>query len=367
MKQKNENIGIMTFWNVPNYGTFAQAYALQKVIAEIKKSATVQQINHLDKYHHDFYYSVIPKGSRKSLSYWKTFVKNIFTQKQIKRTKQLFVENYNTIPHTEELTKENAKNFKFDTVVLGSDIVWDYSIRVFNYDQMLFGLGLNTNKVISYAASFGTVKSLDGAPEYVIEALKKMQNISVRDENSADLVEKVTKNRPQVVLDPALIWDFKTDENIKESKYSNYIAVYGQDFTEEFKQNLVKFAKENNKQLVQLDCHKDDGSWCDVVVKQKDMTPYEWIGLFKGADMIATSTFHGIMFSIIFNKKFAWCKTPFIDAKCDKFLKKLGIYDRFDDKTAVAEMYAAEWDYEKIEKYLNEERKKSIDYLKKAL
>lgn len=45
------DIGIQTFWNVPNYGTFAQAYALQKVLQDINKDKDVRQIAHLDQHH----------------------------------------------------------------------------------------------------------------------------------------------------------------------------------------------------------------------------------------------------------------------------------------------------------------------------
>ena len=45
------DIGIQTFWNVPNYGTFAQAYALQKVLQQLNINKSVQQIAHLDQHH----------------------------------------------------------------------------------------------------------------------------------------------------------------------------------------------------------------------------------------------------------------------------------------------------------------------------
>ena len=49
------DIGILTFWNVPNYGTFAQAYALQKAIAAIDEQRDVRQIAYLNKKHYNSY------------------------------------------------------------------------------------------------------------------------------------------------------------------------------------------------------------------------------------------------------------------------------------------------------------------------
>ena len=45
----------------------------------------------------------------------------------------------------------------------------------------------------------------------------------------------------------------------------------------------------------------------DVLIHQSDLTPFEWIGLFRYSSAIATSTFHGLTFSLIFNKKMAFC------------------------------------------------------------
>ena len=51
------DIGIQTFWNVPNYGTYAQAYALQKVLQELNGDKDVRQISHLDQHHFNFYFN----------------------------------------------------------------------------------------------------------------------------------------------------------------------------------------------------------------------------------------------------------------------------------------------------------------------
>ena len=72
----NYNIGILTFWNVPNYGTFAQAYALQKTIQSVCVGKDVRQIAHLDPYHYDFYFdlkSYYRKHSIWKKNFWKSF------------------------------------------------------------------------------------------------------------------------------------------------------------------------------------------------------------------------------------------------------------------------------------------------------
>lgn len=361
------NIGILTFWNVPNYGTYAQAYALQKILQQMNKEKDVRQIAHLDQYHFKFYYD--KKAYYREYPIWKkSFWKSFFIKENsfVSKEKE-FINAYALIPHTEIISADNLKDFRFDKVFLGSDIVWDYSIKVFNEDPLLFGQGFDVDEMNAYAASFGTVPVDAKVPDYVNSALKKMKYISVRDEKSAEIVEKVTGIKPPIVLDPTWLWDFNKDENIIKPLEEDYILVYGQDFTLMFIENLRKYANESNKKIIALDCNEDHYDWCDKMINQANLSPFQWIGYFKYATAVATSTFHGITFSLIFNKKFAFCKTDFIMAKVDDFLKELKLFDLFDkNQDDVVEMLSYDFDYSYINKIIEGKRTISLDFLRKA-
>ena len=116
------------------------------------------------------------------------------------------------IPHTENLSSNDLSNTEFNTVILGSDIVWDYSFDLFDHDSYLFGNNIKATNISAYAASFGTIKRNSKYPQYVIDGIKKMKKISVRDENSADIVEEITGERPTIVLDPTWLWNFNEDK-----------------------------------------------------------------------------------------------------------------------------------------------------------
>lgn len=364
---KSYDTGILTFWNVPNYGTFIQAYALQKVLAELQSDKDVRQIAYLHDTHRSFYYSPIPRKSKKTLAFWKSLCKNLLTLPNIKNREKAFNANYESIPHTEAMNGLSLGTAIFKTVVLGSDIVWDYSIKAFGEDPHLFGVGLNAESIISYAASFGTVKPGQYVPEYVVQGLENMSHISVRDNNSADVVESICGVRPPIVLDPAWMWDFDKDSNVELPEIEDYIVVYGQDFTTEFIENLVRFAKQKEKKLVCLDCNNDNYPWCDVVIKQNEMTPYKWLGYLKKAEYVATSTFHGLTLGLIFQKRIAFCKTDFILAKISGMLKKLGLFEVFQNESAVESMFCYDWDYTVISRVIDEEREQSKRYLREAL
>ena len=198
-------------------------------------------------------------------------------------------------------------------------------------------------------------------------ALKKMKYISVRDERSAEIVKKITGIKPPIVLDPTWLWDFDNDENIIKPAEEDYILVYGQDFTSVFIENLRKYANESDKKIIALDCNEDHYDWCDKMIAQAELSPFQWIGYFKYAASVATSTFHGVTFSLIFNKKFAFCKTDFIMAKVDDFLKELKLFDLFDkNQDDVFGMLGHNFNYNYINKIIEKKRTASLDFLRKV-
>lgn len=62
----------------------------------------------------------------------------------------------------------------FNTVVFGSDIVWDYSFEIFNHDPKLFGVGIQADKKVAYAATFGTIKRGSEYPQYVVDGVRSL-------------------------------------------------------------------------------------------------------------------------------------------------------------------------------------------------
>lgn len=363
---KKYDIGILTFWNVPNYGTFAQAYALQRVIDVLAINRDVKQINHLDEKHYNAYYDrckYFRSFSVLSKNYWRSFLPLDDSSKKNKA----FISSYNLIPHTDLITNTNINEYSFNTIILGSDIVWDYSMTLFNRDTMLFGVGFNSPLICSYAASFGTIRQTDIYPDYVKESIQKMSYITVRDNNSARIVEKITGSKPPVVLDPAWMWEFENDNNIVVPNESDYLLVYGCDFTNSFIVETIKFARDMKLKIIALDCNNDKYSWCDKLIKQGDISPFEWIGYFKGASYVSTSTFHGLTFSLIFKKKFAFCKSDFILAKVDEFLKELNLYSILVENTSAFKMFMYEWDYKYISSIIDIKRKESNRHLIKII
>ena len=162
-----KNVGILTHWDIPNYGAFLQAYALQQVLQNMTPDdCNVVQIAYANPVHTKNYYSF---ELHELFRYWainRRFYRDVYRRlrnRQDIMMRRKFLEYYDSmIPHSQVFRGKELEDFHFDEVVLGSDILWDYSIRVFGNDKYVFGNDLNADRMTSYAASFGTVKYTTG-------------------------------------------------------------------------------------------------------------------------------------------------------------------------------------------------------------
>lgn len=297
-----KKIGILTFWGVPNYGAFAQAYALNKVVGRIMSKEDVKHIAYLHPQHYVLYFQ---KKKPQALS-WKNWLSRSFylgwidyiKDKEIKYPN--FDRDWKDIPNIPFVNEKALEAYKWDILITGSDAIWEYSIPDFGNDIHLIGNKMICNRLISYAASFGDMNSTDRFASFITEGLLKYDAISVRDSTSLKIVNMLTDGRKKVstVLDPTLLYDFKRDSEIPDSNYKNYILVYGADFSDELIRSVKEYAAKNKLIIIGAGIAPE---WCDLCLP--NIGPKEWIGLFKDAELVVTCAFHGLMFSINYEKK----------------------------------------------------------------
>lgn len=364
-------IGIITFWGVPNYGTFLQAYALKNTVQSLDSSISVEVVPYLNDSHYKVYYGISPLECRyKYLNpkYYLSLMKSLLKYSENKKKEKKFLSFYRNLSFTDRISGEELKKREYDTIILGSDIVWDFSIPFFGNDRFLFGLDINSKNKIAYAASFGTTRYGKTIPEYVYKGVNELNAISVRESNSQAIVRVLTGKEPLVVCDPTFLWDFDNDKNIpQENKFGDYIIVYGSSFGQELINGCAEFAKTNNLKIICLDSLDDNYDWCDINIKQNDLSPFEWLAMFKNAKIVMTCTFHGLMFGLIFKKKIAFNPLKFILDKADSFIEYLELNDPLINLTSFDEKVNWNWDYKIINEKLDGLKQKSKDFIEQNL
>lgn len=374
MNENNRKISILTFWGVPNYGAFAQAYALNRKIKEMFPEYEVEHIGYLSSEHKRSYFEkkkpiIRLLGKPNQVIFYKSIYWYFISLSRYYREPQpdyrLFKSAWNSIPNIHIDSAKKLEEHKWDTIVTGSDCIWQFSTESFGHDDHLIGKNLRNNKLVAYACSFGNQN--ENIPDFVADQLLKYDWVSIRDTFSENLVKSLTDGqcKTSLVLDPTLIYDFKSDSNIVPYRNDGkkYILVYGDVFPRPIVREIREYAKKHELQTIGVG---KAPQWCDIVMKE--VHPFEWIGMFQHAEFVFTNTFHGMMFCLIYNKVFYFQQEPYVKNRSAYILELLGLDKLFLSKDFnIQKMFTYDWDYKTINAILEEKRRKSINFLYEAL
>ena len=91
------------------------------------------------------------------------------------------------------------------------------------------------------------------------------------------------------------------------------------------------------------------------------------MGYIKSADYVVTDSFHGTVFSLIFNRKFVEVAPGVNKTRNENLLNMVGLSDRFVNLENVVDKADKEIDYEDVQKRLEQERLVSWKFLKDAI
>lgn len=299
MKKK---IGILTFHNAINYGAILQCYALQTVIKE--KGYNVEVLDYTPCYFNKVFFDPLKPwkavGIKNKL---KSFVKCIVRYKQLKNEsiKQKELKRF----ISENLVISNPINQEvidsFDTIITGSDQVWNLELLE-NDTTYLLDFSNNINRV-SYAASFKVLDIDEFAYQAYKTYLPNFSHISVRENNLKTYLKKELNIESTNVLDPTLLLSNKKWLSlIKKEKLikDKYLLIYYVNQPLNLVSKAFEYAKSHELKVISLNEIKG----YDDYYNYSSASIEEFLNLIKNAEVIYTTSFHGMAFSIIFNKEF---------------------------------------------------------------
>ena len=360
-------IGILTHYDVNNQGAQLQMYALSKELEHMGHEVKI--LTYVKNYDFDIQKKLKYQPSIKSIpTYFKEYL--------IKRGIGSILHNYKKLKTNKKFRKDNFKfeNYataNIDMAIVGSDEVFSIPMGV---NMMMYGHCVNTNKMISYAPSFGqtNVKTLEEkhANELVKSGLSKFIDISARDENTKKVIKELTGREAQMVCDPAILHKFNEEEIKTGIKIPNkkYMVIYAYDYnmtSEEEINAIKKYAKENKLLIVSPGTYH---KWCD---KNISCNALEWVEIIKNAECVITDTFHGTITSAIMNVPMAVLVRTSLNAnKMTDLLNKLNIKERRIEAITyenIGKVLKSKINFEKVNKSIENLRKDSKKYLKEAI
>ena len=356
-------VGILSMQEVKNYGSFLQAFSLKK---------NVEALGHECEF-----VNIIPgrQIGEFKLSRWHKLhllVERLWGWDFVKRLKTIY--KFQTRFSKEFLpclgVKKGMKAGHCDVVVIGSDEVFNCAQKTwFGFSPQLYGEGLDADKVITYAASFGatTIEKLSKLrlKDEVARMLRKnFVHLSVRDENSKAVVEELTENEPDMHVDPVLIYDY-TAYMPEEKRKADYIIVYSYPGRISDKQEIAAIKAFASKKKLRLLSIGHYFPWCDDVVVP---TPFEVLAYFRDAAYVVTDTFHGSVFSIKYNKKFCTIVREMNNQKLTWLLRQFGLESRIVSDLKLLEVtIEAEINYMPVNQKIAIEKNRAKEYLANSL
>lgn len=263
----------------------------------------------------------------------------------------------------------NKLNNNFTKFVVGSDQIWRspwHKDFIYYYDWVY-----GDKTLISYSASFGknTFDNLETEKNYITKCLKRFDAISVRENSGLDILKNLFDiNNGVQVVDPTMLLDANDYQYIIDNEYSKipnceYIAYYVLDEKDYSNINNPDILSDLKKKYKLIDVmHDDSGNY---------RTFGEFLNLIKNAKYVITSSFHGSVFSIIYQKQFLTITTAHRgNERIESLFNTLNIdKNRFyDDIAKINEnSFSNKIDYDNVNKNLQKEINKGIEYLKNAL
>ena len=367
-----KKIATITFHASYNYGSNLQAYALQEYVKKLcNNNCEYKIINLRTDIQKNMYKSCFERDGLKNK------IKRIvyFNQKKsLMKKKECFErfinEQLNLTEEFNTLDQIKNANLDYDYYISGSDQLWNLEAKDFDWANYLEFT--NIGKKISYAASFGPKAQCWNEEEKkrVKEDLLKYDTISVREQGSFKNVKELTGKNPEINIDPTMLLSKEDWEKVIPQEAivkKDYILLYNLKGDKE----IFKIAKSVSRELKMPIIVTRKGYKIETIYRFKkkyDVGPIEFLNLLKNAKLVLSSSFHGTVFSVLFNKPF-FAINGAKDFRIRTLLEKMKLENRTVEINNIREKCNKAFDisFDESLKLLEEERAKSEKYLKKAL
>lgn len=383
-------IGVLTLWqSKDNYGQMLQCYALQQYLRE--------------KGHEPYLISYrFIKEERQYTPLWKMLLKvyviyplvSLFGMCVEKRC--LANEEFEKYRHEkkrkfEDFLKKNIKMSETynnladlqknppiaDCYIVGSDQVWAQLLS--KPENLAFYLDFGGEDVrrIAYAASFSMNEYPENLKPKLAENLSRFDAVSVRETQGVEICKSVGIKAAKVV-DPTLLLGANAFENLAEKRLisDRYAFVYQLNIESPDEicwDEALVFCRENGlSAIATASSGYFDGSEILKGVKYGYPSIEEWLSLIKYSEIVITTSFHGIVFSILFRKNFVYVPLNGThsggNARVLNLLSDLDIEEKcVSDGRTFNDVASFEIDYSKCNMLLKEKVAESASFLLNAM
>lgn len=294
-------VGIVTYHRSHNYGALLQAIATRIILKNLGHD--VHYVDYWPSYHRRMYSMI---NSKKIFSWHiRSNIKYLYNLSKTYKTKynrrismfkfiRQYIEPY-CLPTTD----------KFDIIVYGSDQIWRKQSETQKYNPVYLGKNnFHTNKHVTYAASMGIIPTSSKDKECIKKLVSNLDAISVREKSLAQLLKTLHFSNININLDPTLLLTQEQWNDIIPSRNYNgprYVLYYNFQPNAFCLNQIKQFASAKGLALKIIYGNaieqEDNNNICSI---SADV----FLELIRHADFVFTSSYHGLVFSLLYAKPF---------------------------------------------------------------
>ena len=291
--------GIITFLHNDNYGSALQAYALQRVIREAGHDC-----EHLD-YAPDRAEKIrnlLRSGNSPKLILEGLRKRSVKAGQQGARDKSAAIPEFYARRMKLSRKCRNLKELRaaaegYDTLVCGSDQIWN---PVWLNPAYFGTFAPKSVKKTAYAPSLG-IRTLPPAGKIrkIRKWVKGFSAISVREEEGAGLLEKMTGIRPDVMPDPVCLLSREEWEEIAAPapEGAPYLLCYFIGENESYREKVRQISREEGLRVLEVPVTAE--GYRSGFERLEGLGPEAFLGAVKGAACFCTDSFHGLVFGTL--------------------------------------------------------------------
>ena len=373
-------IAVITFFQSQNnYGQLLQCYALQSALRELGHRPYLIRYGFHQKFFHwlkaeNFFtngglhvtYHQFKKWLRSRKD---TSERSFDTFRKVHLTKSLRC--YNSLA---ELQQHPPKARCYIT---GSDQVWAQLLSIDDNKSFFLDFGPHNVKRIAYAPSFAVKDYPSELKGKLAGQLRRFDAISVREQSGVRICKELGFEA-SLVLDPTLLLTSEQYRKLmKEPQKSNYCFVYQVNVSSKDELCWDVFSAYNNKKgFASVAAFANPNYDIDMEFLTGARYVYPsielWLGYICNAAYVLTSSFHGVVFSLLFHKPFAVClRKEGLFAGNDRvitLLEMMNLSDRVvQDGMKAEEVIEKPIDWEKVDAILSQKRNESMVFLNNSI
>ncbi len=377
-----KKVAVINRTNLKNFGSVLQCFALCEAVKSLGyESEIVWERGNLSK-NFDFRPMKIISSLLKLVfhpSLWSSTMVNVndmnsrkITEETIKKFNEFVSEEITQKTSSHYGLKKIAKSDEYYKFICGSDQIW--CSTTLYVDPLMYLRFAPKGKRIAYAPSIGR----DFIPNYNRRKMKKFISqipyLSVRENEGQRLIKELTGRDALVVLDPVLLREKSAWDNVKRecSEQDKYLLCYFLDApSTDTQEKISSYAKLRGLNIVALGATLSKCEEEGVKVTYPEIGPREFIGYIESAEETITDSYHGMLFSIIYGKQFWSIEREYQQydqsSRQKTVLDLLKLNVRYLSKGQDIPHEDSDIDYISVNTIIEEEREKSLNFLKESI